>query len=157
MTDGALPLAALPPLTIETPADPRFGDLACNIAMVVARELERPGWRVEREYYFNNAGRQMMLLGESVRARYLALIGRSTVFPEEGYQGEYIRDIARGLVEQHGEALADADGGVFRKVAERSILAAIRATQDRLGITFDHYFNENSLYESGALDRTLGA
>ena len=42
MTDGALPLAALPPLTIETPADPRFGDLACNIAMVVARELGRP-------------------------------------------------------------------------------------------------------------------
>ena len=254
MTDGALALAALPPLSIETPADPRFGDLACNVAMVVARELGRPpraiaelilarlqdpagwlagaevagpgfinfrftlafwqmilrealtagesygsstagagrrvqvefvsanptgpltvghgrnavlgdtlarlleraGWRVEREYYFNNAGRQMMLLGESVRARYLALIGRSTVFPEEGYQGEYIRDIARGLVEQHGEALADADGGVFRKVAERSILAAIRATQDRLGITFDHYFNENSLYESGTLDRALG-
>src|SRR5881296_3023731 len=107
------------PLTVGHGRNAVLGD-------TLARLLERAGWQVEREYYFNNAGRQMMLLGESVRARYLALIGRSAVFPEEGYQGEYIRDIARGLVEQHGEALADADGGVFRKVGEQSILGVIR-------------------------------
>src|SRR3989442_2071875 len=99
----------------------------------------------------------MKVLAESVRARYLELIGRAADFPEDGYQGEYIRDIARGLVERHGAALAADDGAAFRAVAEQSIFAAIRATQERLGVAFDHYFNEDSLYRSGAIERTLAA
>src|SRR5947209_5911999 len=122
-----------------------------------ARLLAADGWQVEREYYFNNAGRQMKVLAESVRARYLELIGRAADFPEDGYQGEYIRDIARGLVERHGAALATDDGTAFRAAAEQSIFAAIRATQERLGITFDRYFEEDSLYRSGAIQRTLDA
>ncbi len=138
------------PLTVGHGRNAVIGD-------ALARLLAANGWQVEREYYFNNAGRQMKVLAESVRARYLELIGRPADFPEDGYQGEYIRDIARGLVERHGAALATDDGTAFRAAAEQSIFAAIRATQERLGITFDRYFEEDSLYRSGAIQRTLDA
>ena len=138
------------PLTVGHGRNAVIGD-------TLARLLAAAGWQVEREYYFNNAGRQMKVLAESVRARYLQLLGRAADFPEDGYQGEYIRDIARGLVERHGAALVTDDGAVFRAAAEQSIFAAIRATQDRLGIAFDRYFDEDSLYRSGAIQRTLEA
>ena len=138
------------PLTVGHGRNAVIGD-------TLARLLAAAGWQVEREYYFNNAGRQMKVLAESVRARYLQLLGRAADFPEDGYQGEYIRDIAHGLVERHGAALVTDDGAVFRSAAEQSIFAAIRATQDRLGIAFDRYFDEDSLYRSGAIQRTLEA
>ena len=138
------------PLTVGHGRNAVIGD-------TLARLLAAAGWQVEREYYFNNAGRQMKVLAESVRARYLELLGRAADFPEDGYQGEYIRDIARGLVDRHGAALVTDDGAVFRAAAEQSIFAAIRATQDRLGIAFDRYFDEDSLYRSGAIQRTLEA
>jgi arginyl-tRNA synthetase len=138
------------PLTVGHGRNAVIGD-------TLARLLERTGWRIEREYYFNNAGRQMTMLAASVRARYLELIGRSVTFPEDGYQGEYIRDIAGTLVASHGDALAENDLAVFRDAAERSIFGAIRATQDRLGVRFDRYFNEDSLYREGAIQRTLDA
>src|SRR5207247_2297745 len=86
------------PLTVGHGRNAVIGD-------ALARLLAANGWQVEREYYFNNAGRQMKVLAESVRARYLELIGRTADFPEDGYQGEYIRDIARGLVERRGAAV----------------------------------------------------
>jgi arginyl-tRNA synthetase len=138
------------PLTVGHGRNAVIGD-------TLARLLAATGWQVEREYYFNNAGRQMKVLAESVRARYLELIDRPASFPEDGYQGEYIRDIARGLVERHGAALAEHDGAAFREAAEQAIFAAIRTTQERLGVAFDHYFNEDGLYRSGAIQRTLDA
>ncbi len=80
------------PLTVGHGRGAVFGD-------TVARLLEWTGHEVEREYYFNNAGRQMRILGDSVRLRYLELLGDSVAFPEDYYQGEYIRDIARHLVD----------------------------------------------------------
>jgi len=139
------------PLTVGHGRNAVIGD-------TLARLLAASGWNVEREYYFNNAGRQMTVLAKSVRARYLELIGRDGAFPEDGYQGDYIRDIARELVERHGESLADVDAlDAFRQAAEHTIFATIRTTQERLGIVFDHYFNEDSLYRSGAIDKTLAA
>jgi arginyl-tRNA synthetase len=138
------------PLTVGHGRNAVIGD-------TLARLLEASGWQVEREYYFNNAGRQMKVLAESVRARYLELLGRPAVFPEDGYQGDYIRDIARGLVERHGDGLAEHDGTAFRDAAEQAIFATIRGTQERLGVGFDHYFNEDSLYRAGAIERTLAA
>jgi arginyl-tRNA synthetase len=121
----------------------------------LARLLEGAGFAIEREYYFNNAGRQMKVLADSVRARYLEAIGRPAEFPEDGYQGDYIREIAAGLAERHGDALVDHTGNAFRDAAEEAIFADIRATQDRLGVRFDRYFNEDSLYASGAIERVL--
>jgi arginyl-tRNA synthetase len=116
------------------------------------------GYDTIREYYFNNAGRQMRVLGESVRARYLELGGRPAAFPADGYQGDYIREIAAGLRERHGDALAgEAPEGVFRQTAEDAIFADIRRTLDRLRIRFDVYSNEAALYTEGKVDGTLEA
>ncbi len=98
----------------------------------------------------------MKLLGESVRARYLEAIGRPATMPEDGYQGEYIRDIARDLVARHGEALADAtDLEVFRAPAEEAIFADIRGTCERLSVRFDVYTNELDLIRGGQVDAVI--
>lgn len=122
----------------------------------IARLLEACGHEVVREYYFNNAGRQMQVLGESVRARYLELLGRAVEFPADGYRGDYIREIAADLVAKHGAALADAaDVKPFQSHAERAIFADITATLERMRIRFDVHFNEDSLYRDGSIDRVL--
>jgi arginyl-tRNA synthetase len=136
------------PLTVGHGRNAVLGD-------TLARLLSAVSFRVEREYYFNNAGRQMKVLGASVRARYQELAGRAAAFPEDGYQGDYIRDVARTLLETRGPDVPDDDEATFRAAAESAIFADIRATQDRLGIVFDRYFNEDSLYSSGAIDGVL--
>jgi arginyl-tRNA synthetase len=137
------------PLTVGHGRNAVLGD-------TLARMHEASGFVVTREYYFNNGGRQMKLLGESVRARYLEEIGRPAPMPEDGYQGEYIRDIARDLVARHGEALADAaDLEVFRAPAEEAIFADIRRTCERLGIRFDVYTNELDLIRGGQVDAVI--
>lgn len=119
----------------------------------IARLLTATGHDVFREYYFNDAGRQMRVLGESTRARYLELLGEKFDFPEDGYQGEYIIDIARSLVEEHGDGLkGHADVKPFKEQAEKHIFQDISGTLERLGIVFDNYFNEHSLYENGQID-----
>jgi arginyl-tRNA synthetase len=122
----------------------------------IARLLEACGHEVVREYYFNNAGRQMQVLGESVRARYLERLGLPSSFPEEGYQGDYIREIAADLEAKHGDTLAGAiDHKPFQQHAERAIFADIAATLERMRIRFDVHFNEDSLYRDGSIDRIL--
>jgi arginyl-tRNA synthetase len=124
----------------------------------VARLFGAMGYETTREYYFNNAGRQMRVLGESVRARYLELIGRPATLPEDGYQGDYIREIAGALRDRHGESLAgDGHEAVFRQAAEDGIFADIRRTLERLGIRFDVYSNEDALYTEGKIEETLEA
>lgn len=122
----------------------------------IARLLEARGHAVTREYYFNNAGRQMKVLGESVRARYLERVGRPALFPEDGYQGDYIRDIAADLESRQGAALADvSELTPFQQAAEQAIFTEIRTTLERMRIYFDVHFNEDSLYKDGSIDRTL--
>ncbi len=119
----------------------------------IARLLEATGHAVTREYYYNDAGRQMRVLGESTRARYLELLGLPASFPEDGYQGEYIRDIARALIAERGDALKDESATApFTRKAEEVIFADINSTLARLGIVFDNYYNEHSLYENGLVD-----
>jgi len=121
----------------------------------IARVLEATGHDVHREYYFNNAGRQMKVLAASVRGRYLELVGEPADFPEDGYQGDYIREIAAALETEHGTDLIGHDGTAFRDAAEAAIFTEIRKTQERLGIRFDEFFNEDTLYTSGSIDRVL--
>ena len=138
------------PLTIGRTWGAVLGDVIANLLIAA-------GYAVTREYYFNNAGRQMRILGESVRARYLELLGYTVAFPEEGYQGEYIHDIARGILEAHGSAWAEEDWQPFKDVAEAGVFANIRTTLQRFGLEFDVWFNESSLYGSGEIERTLAA
>ena len=122
----------------------------------VARLMEWIGYAVTREYYFNNAGRQMRVLGDSVRLRYRELLGETIDFPEDYYQGEYIRDIAADLRERAGDHLADSDDLTpFKDAAETAIFADIKNTLKRLGIVFDTFFNESDLYADGAIDRVI--
>jgi arginyl-tRNA synthetase len=119
----------------------------------IARLLEATGYDVTREYYYNDAGRQMRVLGNSTRARYLELLGLENDFPEDGYQGEYIYDIARKLVAEKGDALKDSkDVTPFKEKAEQEIFANIEDTLTRLDIKFDSFYNEHSLYEKGLVD-----
>jgi arginyl-tRNA synthetase len=134
------------PLTVGHGRGAILGDIVSNI-------LAWNGFQVEREYYYNDAGRQMRLLGESVRARYLELLGLDAEFPEDGYEGDYIRAIARILKEKEGDSLAAVQDHLpFTTPAEEAIFQDINATLKGLGVTFDSYFNENSLYKSGALE-----
>jgi arginyl-tRNA synthetase len=156
------------PLTVGHGRNAVLGDTIANL-------LDWIGYRVTREYYFNDAGRQMRILGESVRARYLALIDPKLPtkkiqvtegvwvevpepFPEDGYLGEYIIDIARMLYERHGDALRhSADVTPFKEAAEAVIFADIRRTLDRLGIRMDSYYNEHTLYENGKIWEVIEA
>lgn len=150
------------PLTVGHGRNAVLGDTIANL-------LDWIGYRVTREYYFNDAGRQMRILGESVRARYLALVDPTLPtkkirvaegewvevpepFPEDGYLGEYIIDIARMLYERHGDALCKTvDVAPFKEAAEAVIFADIRRTLERLGIRMDSYYNEHTLYENGKI------
>lgn len=136
------------PLTVGHGRNAVLGD-------TIARLMEWMGAEVDREYYFNNAGRQMRVLGQSVQARYLEALGKEASFPEGGYEGEYIKDIARELVEEQGENLVDADWKPFKEKAEATIFADIDATLKRMQIHMDHHFNEQSLYDSGDIDSVV--
>ena len=145
------------PLTVGHGRNAVLGD-------TLARLFAATGFRVTREYYFNDGGRQMKLLGESVRVRYLQELGREAVLPEDGYQGEYIREIARKLVEQNRDGLANtSDLEVFRSAAVDAIMTEIRATCANLGVTFDQFTNERDLMEPqpgetiSRVDTVLGA
>ena len=118
----------------------------------IARLLIAAGYDVTREYYFNDAGRQMRVLGASLQARYLEKLGLPNEFPEDGYQGGYMYDIAQGMIDEAGEDFKDADVNVFRKRAQEAIFADIDATLKRIGIVFDSYYNEHDLYEKGLIE-----
>jgi arginyl-tRNA synthetase len=112
---------------------------------------------VTREYYFNDAGRQMKLLAESTRARYLEALHRERVFPEEGYRGDYVVEIAQRIVKEHGDTWTAVDLERFKEFAEEALFVGIRAALERLGIVFDVYFNETSLYADGSVQSVTDA
>ena len=102
------------PLTVGHGRNAVLGD-------TIARLYEWTGAAVDREYYFNNAGRQMRVLGNSVAVRYQQLLGRDMELPEGSYEGEYIVDIARQMTEEHGDAYIDQpDHILFKETAEKS-------------------------------------
>lgn len=127
------------------------------IGSTMANLLRALGYDVQMEYYFNNAGRQMRILGQSLQARYLQALGQPVPLPEEGYQGEYLIEVARRLVERYGDSLKDEGWERFKAEAEAAMFAWIDRSLARINIHFDAYFNENSLYEDGSVWKTLEA
>jgi arginyl-tRNA synthetase len=118
----------------------------------IARLLEAAGYSVEREYYFNNAGKQMTDLGNSLRIRYLETLGKPVEIPSDNfYRGEYLKEFAKELVTEVGPAWVDADWKPFKAYAEKKMFELIGVTLRRVNIHHDVFFNENSLYESGAV------
>ena len=137
------------PLSVGHGRQAVLGDTIANL-------MEWLGYDVTREYYFNNAGRQMRVLGESVRSRYQELLGDDSEFPEEYYQGEYIKDIAAGLFKEHGDSLKDVtEVDIFKTAAETEIFADIKQTLASLNIVFDTFFNESDLYSRGDIKAVI--
>ena len=126
---------------------------------VIARILEAAGYTVSREYYINDAGNQMHNLGKSVWFRYLELLGRSIEFPENCYQGDYIRELAAQIRSRDGEVwLArgqDAAIPPFTDFAAGAILEGIQEDLKAFGVVFDVYFSERELYREDGVARLL--
>lgn len=137
------------PLTVGHGRNAVLGD-------TISRLMEWTGAEVDREYYFNDAGRQMRVLGQSVQARYLDQLGKANQFPEGGYEGEYIKDIAAELIKEKDAELAETDDWVpFKEKAKAEIFNDISDTLKRMNIHMDSFFNEHSLYENGDIDSTV--
>jgi arginyl-tRNA synthetase len=119
----------------------------------IASLLETQGHTVTREFYYNDAGAQIHNLALSVQARAREIKGESVAFPEDGYRGEYIRELAERYLAQPAPDLSDLDA------IRRFAVAELRLEQDRdllaFGVTFDHYFLESSLYEDGRVEATV--
>ncbi len=127
------------------------------LGQVIGNLLEWTGYSLTREYYFNNAGNQMTNLAKSVRTRYLQELGDSVELEEDGYRGIEIIEIAKGIVQEFGESKRGAPLAFFQSYGEQANFKSIRRTLDRLGVHHDVFFNENSLYDSGAVTETIQA
>jgi len=138
------------PLTVGHGRNAVVGDTVANL-------LEAVGYEVDREYYFNNAGRQMRVLGDSVRLRYIQLLGEKIEFPDDYYQGEYIREIAQKIYTEFGDTLKEeGPEGKFKETAEKEIFNDIIKTMENIGIKMKIFYNENSLYEEDRINKLLG-
>ena len=135
------------PLNVGHGRNAVLGDTVSNL-------LEWNGYNVTREYYYNDAGRQMRVLGQSVEARYFEILGKVFDFPEDGYEGNYIKVIAQSLIDTHGDVLSVGDP-VFKVEAEKNIFADIEKSLLGLGIKFDQFTNEKTFYENGQIDKFL--
>jgi arginyl-tRNA synthetase len=128
------------------------------VGETVARLLEALGYRVFREYYVNDYGGQVETLARSVEARYLEQLGRPAAFPEDGYRGAYVEEIAARIAET-APALADLDApsrlAQIQDLALGMMLEEIRSTLEAFGIVFDAWFSERTLHESGAVQRCV--
>ena len=131
------------------------------IGDVIARLLEATGYEVEREYYVNDHGRQMDILGESTLVRYRQLGGEDVALPADAYPGEYVVDVARQLRAEEGQAFGalSADEAVRRSAAfaGRVLLADIQRDLADFGVRFDRFVSERELYADGELDTALAA
>jgi len=125
-----------------------IGDIIGNI-------LEFCGYSVTREYYINDVGNQMVKLGESLRVRYLELLGENLSLPDNGYQGEYMIDIAKKLYELEGDSCQDKDVLYFKDFAMKKILENIKQSLLSFGVHFNNWFAESTLYNEGMPKKVL--
>jgi arginyl-tRNA synthetase len=134
------------PLHVGHGRQAALGDALANL-------LQSQGCEVTREFYYNDAGQQIENLAISVRARAKETLGESGEFPEDGYRGEYIRELAQRYLDEAGHDLSDVES------IRRFAVAELRKEQDRdldaFGVRFDSYYLESSLYADGRVDRTV--
>ncbi|WP_025270096.1 arginine--tRNA ligase [Hippea sp. KM1] len=125
----------------------------------IARILSFCGYKVEKEYYINDAGLQMQLLGLSTLVRYKQLLGIDEALPEEGYKGEYLIDIAKQLIVEYGENLLNKDEDeaiqICAKKAGDTILNDIMETLREFRVEYDKVFNEKKLYENKEIEESI--
>ncbi|HEX6911685.1 MAG TPA: arginine--tRNA ligase [Longimicrobium sp.] len=125
----------------------------------IAELLAWAGWTVHREYYYNDAGEQINRLTRSVWARYQQAVGQDVPFPEDGYHGDYVREIAAELAAEHGGRFAGDDSpealDAMRVFAVKRLRDEQTRDLDGFRVRFDTYFLESSLYTGGAVEETI--
>jgi arginyl-tRNA synthetase len=128
------------------------GNALCNI-------LKAAGFDVQKEFYINDAGLQVKLLGESVFARYLQLLGNDAPFPEDGYRGDYVELIAEEITKRTGEEFLNKSfeecGEFFTNYAYKMMFADIAKDLEDFGVVFDRWQSEKELYEKDKVQRSL--
>lgn len=140
------------PITIGSARNAVIGD-------ALAAVLDAAGYTVEREYYVNDAGSKVRNFGGSILARYGALLGESIPFPENGYPGAYVGELAQRAVEAYGRRYLEMDRDEAARELGRLgiawILESIRDDLAHLRVHFDSWFHETTLYESGLFDEMM--
>ncbi len=140
------------PLHFGTARNVVVGDTLANV-------LQAAGYDVQREYYINDAGSQVRHFGQSIYARYAQALGQDVPFPEDGYKGEYIGDIAQSIIQEHGDRfLALEQSEATRSLGQIGLdvmVESARQTLARMNIGYDNWYHEQSLYGSGLFDRML--
>ena len=128
------------------------GDALANLLAAV-------GFDVTREFYINDAGRQIRLLAQSVYARYQQALGNDISFPEDGYHGSYIEEIAQGFISLHGKKYLNTPfeqcADLFGNYGKETMLADIRTDLEAFGVRFDTWFSEAALLNDGSVQRSL--
>jgi len=126
------------------------------LGKAIANLLEWTGYEVTREYYYNDAGNQMNNLAKSVYARYMQIFQPDFPFPEDGYAGDYIKDIANEIYKDKSESLKDSeDLTYFKTKAEEANFAKIKNTLAKFNIKHDVFFSETDLYKNGDIENLL--
>lgn len=126
----------------------------------LANILAAAGHDVHREYYINNFGSQMNLFFRSLHVRYLQTLGRSADIPENGYMGSYLKDLAKEIVDEEGKRfleIPESDAiSAIGDIGLRKMLSGIQRSLEKIGVEFDIWFSEKSLYESGEYETAIG-
>lgn len=137
------------PLTIGSARNLAIGD-------TLARLLRAAGYAVETEYYMNDAGSQVRHLGESIYARYAQQLGRDEPFPEDGYKGAYIDDMARAIIASDGDKYLHMEKRdavrELKTIGVARVMETVKVTLERAHAGFDNFFSQQSLHDSGLLD-----
>jgi len=137
------------PLTIAHGRQAAIGDSLANILSFV-------GYNVKREYYVNDEGTQMNILGNSIRVRYRELLGKIDQFPQDGYKGAYVIDIAKDFRKKYKDRYADeTDIEPFCKFGLEWILNDIKKDLKNFGVEFDVWYSQKFLRKSGKIDKAL--
>jgi arginyl-tRNA synthetase len=136
------------PLHVGAGRNAAYGDALASL-------LEAAGRSVDREYYINDAGRQIDLFGRSLEARYLQALDREAELPADGYAGRYLVDLGTELAEAQGVGLVGHPEEIRAWGVER-MLEGIKATLERFGVRFDTWFSEQVLHDTGKLTEALG-
>jgi arginyl-tRNA synthetase len=125
----------------------------------LARILRKAGYDLSTEYYVNDVGNQMNFLGRSTWLRYRELLGETIEFPDDHYKGEYIKDIAREVIEQSGDEYLNKPEEeclpFFRRFSKDNILKGIEKDLSEFRVTFDNWFSEESLYEDNSVENAI--
>ncbi len=129
------------------------------LGAALANVLEACGYTVQREFYVNDWGTQFQLFAATLFARYAQLFGRDEALPEDGYQGEYMLDYARQVVERVGDSLLHLDKAqaiaAIRPIGREIVLSALADELARIGVGFDRWFSEQSLHNEGLVEQSL--